>query len=363
MFNDDQLTSWREFSNNHITIRGAESFFRKKPKLLNPPMVNSALLSYIYSILDINPVVISDIDVYYLEEAYFSDLCFVYGANLALFPPSGIDQVQNLNFQDLKHYVLGDIPQIAGDGLVIFKAGKGNYGHFLVEMAPKLFAAAKMLDLRAVKILIPTLPNPIKDIFNYIIKYIENILGFSLDLYEMKTPLIKCDRLLYIGPITKHNKHKSTFIREFIIGLKDYYKGALISSSPKKIYMCRDAPYRNIVNDDDVKNLFIKYGFTVINPEKLSFEEQISLFSNADFIAGPHGAGMTNICFMSPNANVFMIDPGLHDFFFWDLACLFDLNFSWFFNDLFPYSPEKASEDYHVNVELLEDRLKEVLEI
>jgi capsular polysaccharide biosynthesis protein len=41
----------------------------------------------------------------------------------------------------------------------------------------------------------------------------------------------------------------------------------------------------------------LKYGFTIIRPDKLDFKEQVNLFKSATHIAGPYGSGLHNIIF------------------------------------------------------------------
>ena len=44
--------------------------------------------------------------------------------------------------------------------------------------------------------------------------------------------------------------------------------------------------------------MLINLGFEIIYAEELKFSEQVDLFSEASFVVAPHGAGLTNICFM-----------------------------------------------------------------
>lgn len=74
----------------------------------------------------------------------------------------------------------------------------------------------------------------------------------------------------------------------------------------RKIYASRlDAgDTRRIINEDKLCELMVQHGFEVITPGKLSVEEQIVAFRDADVIVGPHGAGMTNILYAKPGTRV-----------------------------------------------------------
>ena len=72
-------------------------------------------------------------------------------------------------------------------------------------------------------------------------------------------------------------------------------------SYPRYIYVKRIGS-RKLKNGDEFAE---KYGFTTIIPEKLSVEEQMNHFYNADIVLCPHGANSTNCLYMHEHS-VFM---------------------------------------------------------
>jgi hypothetical protein len=75
---------------------------------------------------------------------------------------------------------------------------------------------------------------------------------------------------------------------------------------PKKIFLSRrKASGRRPFNETDVMNLFEKYDFVTVFPEDYSIAEQISMFNNADFIAGGTGGAFTNLLFCKAGCKVF----------------------------------------------------------
>jgi Glycosyltransferase 61 len=77
-----------------------------------------------------------------------------------------------------------------------------------------------------------------------------------------------------------------------------------------RLYVARgDSGHRQIVNDSDVRALMEEFGFTIVTPGTLSFEQQVSMFSRARVIVGTHGAGMTNIIWAPPGARVLEFMP------------------------------------------------------
>lgn len=77
------------------------------------------------------------------------------------------------------------------------------------------------------------------------------------------------------------------------------------TSSSQKIYVSRaKAKNRQLVNELEVSQLLEYQGFKTIFLEEMSVLEQIATFANADAIVTPHGSGLTNLAFCSPNTKV-----------------------------------------------------------
>lgn len=76
----------------------------------------------------------------------------------------------------------------------------------------------------------------------------------------------------------------------------------------KRVYISRgDSNYRIGSNEDEIFALFKNKGFKKYTLSELSVVEQAALFGNAEWIAGEHGAGFTNILFCKPGTNILEI--------------------------------------------------------
>lgn len=73
---------------------------------------------------------------------------------------------------------------------------------------------------------------------------------------------------------------------------------------PKKIYLRRNSGLRNVLNADEVERTLLQQGYTIFEPEKLSFKEQFLLFQNADSIISVTGAALANCIFCKPGTEV-----------------------------------------------------------
>jgi hypothetical protein len=88
----------------------------------------------------------------------------------------------------------------------------------------------------------------------------------------------------------------------------NYSKNYINEYYQYKIYISRRlAPSRRPGYEEKVEKFLKKNGFVVLNLEKLTFEEQMHYFSNANILITPHGAGLTNILFMKEEIKIIEI--------------------------------------------------------
>jgi capsular polysaccharide biosynthesis protein len=80
--------------------------------------------------------------------------------------------------------------------------------------------------------------------------------------------------------------------------------GKAAAKPTRRLYISRKAAERSIVNEAELIPVLQKHGFEILQPENLSYEEQVAAFAEAEILMGPHGAGMYNGLFMSPPSMV-----------------------------------------------------------
>ena len=73
----------------------------------------------------------------------------------------------------------------------------------------------------------------------------------------------------------------------------------------QKIYVSRArSKHRQLINEAEVSNLLKRQGFKTVFLEDMSVLEQVATFANAKVVIAPHGSGMTNLVFCSPNTKI-----------------------------------------------------------
>jgi len=66
----------------------------------------------------------------------------------------------------------------------------------------------------------------------------------------------------------------------------------------RKIYISRcNAPKRRVINEKELLPVLERYGFEIVRPEELTYQQQVQLFYDTEVVIAPHGAGLTNLLF------------------------------------------------------------------
>jgi capsular polysaccharide biosynthesis protein len=98
--------------------------------------------------------------------------------------------------------------------------------------------------------------------------------------------------------------------------LRDTFASCLADIAPaRRFYVTRnDAGLRRVLNETAVVAAIGRFGFELVNLSRLSLDDQVRLFSEADIVTGPHGAGLSNPAFMSDTSRgVIEFMPATYD--------------------------------------------------
>ena len=196
-----------------------------------------------------------------------------------------------------------------------------NYFHWLYEVIPRiilinqLIIKSKKLKNKTFIILIDdNLPYQLHEILYMIIDFKYEIKILERNKSATVNTLLYCSNL---WTSLDNTKFKSNIKKEFFI---DSYAVALIRRTFKKfmthlpatrkIYLDRKSSQaRSLTNNNEVKKLLIKNEFEIIDVSKLTFIEQIILFSESKIIMAVSGAYFSNIIFMQKDTKAIIFSP------------------------------------------------------
>lgn len=146
----------------------------------------------------------------------------------------------------------------------------------------------------------------------------------------------------------------------------------ILKSAPKtdlnfgdKIYISREGQVlRFVENEKEVVDLLEKYGFKKVIIDKFSYDEQIAICAKIKYLVSPHGAGLTNLLFMSKGASVLEMAAKPYPFKpttdYYKLASM--LGIKYFYQEC-EMGENSTKKDFHqaslvVDLEKLEKNLK-----
>lgn len=109
---------------------------------------------------------------------------------------------------------------------------------------------------------------------------------------------IECKVLYYCTTSYFHHAPSATGVRHVRERVLTQLGVQAEASTGKRLYLARrHAKDRPLLNEAEVVALFERNGFTAIDPERHSFEEQVRFAAGADMLAGPYGANLANMVF------------------------------------------------------------------
>ena len=345
---------------NAVILNPAHIYRRAPPALSGCWCRDPNLLSYFYNIVRQTEAHCPAEYMVHYRTAYVVGGQYLLDADRQWFTPSITDhpQAESLRPALEQRIGLGDVRQLPPAGkptVMIAKAGANNYGHTLAEILPRLINLWRS-PLRDVRLLLPTGMGS----FSPTIRALLSLLGIAAELlFTSEQEIAAVEDLVFIGPVSQHNTRKSTTL----LSLRDLlWRSVAATPEPRRRLYIERPPHeqRSLDNAAAARETLEAAGYETVHPASLPFDDQVRLFSQASHVVGTLGAGLTNILFAPPSCRVTMIDPGLADYFFWDLAALAGQPFSWVFTGPVSfYSQELASATYPVDLDGLRYALRQ----
>lgn len=168
----------------------------------------------------------------------------------------------------------------------------GNYYHFIIDYCIRFreLEAIGLIDANT-KILFPG------KIKSWQSEYF-SLLGINVDnvILTNKNPLFVRNCLIASTRRERFLVSKSA-CNNFVQDMIKTTNQAPDISKNKRIYISRKNSSRKILNEYELINLLEEHEFEIVQCENLSVAQQIKLFSQANLIVAPHGAGLTNLIY------------------------------------------------------------------
>lgn len=211
-----------------------------------------------------------------------------------------------------------------------------NYYHFMIELMSRLEYVEKYVEDKTIPILVDEAAfsySQMEELFACINRYRRPIIKVRNDtLYKVKELIYPSMNTWFpvnvqIGLINRYEDFG--IAKSALTNLRSTILDSSATVRTRKLYISRKKKkLSRLVNEADVENLFISYGFEVIYPEELSFSQQVQVFREAQQVAGVSGAAFANIVFCAPDTKVICIIPKEYNFYLYSsMAYLLDEQF------------------------------------
>ncbi len=208
-----------------------------------------------------------------------------------------------------------------------------NYAHWITEVLPRICLFCGIEEFKETPIFVPD------NLHGNILDSLEKVAGSGRRI--VKLPLgasVRADKLVALSPAGyvpferragRKNGHSQGMFspfafRELIRRLDVDSLREHAPDLPRKVFIKRNSGIRNVTNSAELEAMLVSFGFAVIEPEKMSFIEQVRLFANADVVVGTSGAALANMVFCKPEAIVVIMIAECEGTSYWywqNMAC------------------------------------------
>lgn len=191
------------------------------------------------------------------------------------------------------------------------------WSHSLSEYFTKIAVLSEVLEIEKgiVKVLVPVYKDKqLKQVMYNALNKFDRIEIIPIEdgeavhaekLYYLPRPTTFTDHETYVAigddvqPKIVPDIIKRELVEPSIINAKD-------DSYPRKLFLVRRATHRVLTNNDEVEHFFESQGYSLLDPSKVTLEEKIKYFYNAEEIVGPFSSAFSNLIFSKPGTKVLM---------------------------------------------------------
>ncbi|MGE0362182.1 MAG: DUF563 domain-containing protein [Vicinamibacterales bacterium] len=188
---------------------------------------------------------------------------------------------------------LGAVHPLAGTWATVMCRPYDNYYHWIHDCVLRLYVLQRWPERPPLTVAVPPTLRP------YQRRSLEACLPAGAAVGEVADDWVRVERLVL-----------PSFITEPLVGMVPpdalaYVRRCVVSracgeppSAGRRLYISRAATrHRQILNEDELTDSLQEFGFEIVQPEALSFDEQVRLFAAATIIVGSRGAALTNMIF------------------------------------------------------------------
>mgnify|MGYP000194035461 CR=1 FL=1 len=256
---------------------------------------------------------------------------------------------------------LPSVSRLNGKVAVLSTSGGEGYFHWMMQVLPRIgiLNSCKTFNEKIDYFIVNSQALPFqKETLRYLNIPEEKLVDSN------RYPHIKADQLIVPSVPQQLPKFCVDFIRKSFLDNPLVNQAISLKNLSSRIYISRSqASRRRITNENKLISLLKSLNFTMLTLESMSIAEQVKLFSVAEIIVAPHGAGLTNLAFCNEGTKVIEIfSPNYINICYYAMSNHLGLSYYYLIgegNAPAEYvDPHQGDSDIYVDVEKLKQILK-----
>ena len=234
------------------------------------------------------------VSCYILRNGMLGYDAVLFHSDTALWSPAfnhGDDFVRNVLARPSPSGQPVQLRHIKGSAACIHGPGYNVYGHWLIDILPRLSVLASAgYDISTLRYILPfDCPRVGLEFLHLMGIPPEHLLA-----YDPQTEIVQFEELIVPTNLRAGNRLHSTFSEATRAWVQRILPESPIAKPERRLFVSRENAdsNRRLVNRTDIEEIAKRYGFDIVYPEKLPLVEQIALFRSARQVVGEYGSGL-----------------------------------------------------------------------
>jgi len=195
-----------------------------------------------------------------------------------------------------KYFLARHHKKMGRDAYWITDSWSKGYFHWMTDALPRLFTIRE--EIKTETLLLPGAYSGEEYIGSSLKPFVIQDVQYIHDTFRYKNLKMPT----HTAPTGNYNENVTRGLRNLYA---DYYQNARSDRFDNKIYISRGkAEKRKIANEEECIAIVEEYGFKTFYFEDHSFEQQVAIALNTQYLISNHGAGLTNMLFMKSGSSV-----------------------------------------------------------
>lgn len=214
-----------------------------------------------------------------------------------------------------------DSPERLSTAAAFVDACAINYAHWLTEVLPRIVAFCSEKKFNGIPIVVNS------GLHQNIMESLFLVVGHDREIITLPIGRALHAEVLYLTsvagyvPFDRRNKklagHSHGIFHPWALELLRNCIYAITDERsklrwPEKIYLRRNSGARKVTNEAELEDILVSHGYVIVEPEKLTFLQQVQLFRNVKKVISPTGAALSNAIFCNRGTQVAVL-MGKHE--------------------------------------------------